>query len=150
MWSCSELFARDLKATVEKAQGHQTNKKVWESVHSEFDNTSYPLQLVGALPMPLPHLPTANGPNVGHRLSMAHGNAPSDKAYFQHSYCIPQHGTQGHFAGTFSSSQPTTTHHLWGRTHGKILLLNGLFSLLRWVSRTGKIVVIRPAKAAVR
>lgn len=70
MWSCSELFARDLKAAVEKAQGHQTNKKVWESVHPEFDNTSHSLLLAGPLPLPL--LPRAHGPSVAHGLFMAH------------------------------------------------------------------------------
>ena len=124
-------------------------KKVWESVHPEFDNTSYPLQLAGPLPLPLPHLPTANGPNIVHRLFVARVNARSNEAYFQHSYCVPQCGTRGHFAGTLSSSQPTTTNHLWGRTREKILLPNGLFSLLRWIRKTGKIAATQPAKAVV-
>lgn len=63
MWSCRELFARDLKATVEKAQGHQTNKKVWESAHPEFDHTSHPLHWrVPCLSLPL--LPGAQGPST--------------------------------------------------------------------------------------
>lgn len=80
---------------------------------------------------------------------MAHVNLPSNKAYFQHSYCVPQCGTQGHFAAILSSSQPTTTNHLWGRTPEKILLLNGLFSLLHWIKKAGKIAAIHPAKAVV-
>lgn len=118
-------------------------------MHPEFDNTSYPLQLAGPLPLPLPRLPIANGPNVAHRLFVASVNALSNKEYFQRSYYIPQRDTRGHFAGTLSSSQPTTTNHLWRKTPEKILSLNGLFSLLRWIGKTGKIAAIRPTKAVV-
>lgn len=102
-------------------------------MHPEYDNTSYPLQLAGPLPLPLLRLPTADGPNVAHRLFMACVNARSSEADFQHSYCNPQWGTWGHFAGSLSSSQHTTTNHLWGRTCENILLLNGFFSLLCWI-----------------
>lgn len=149
MWSCRELFARDLKATVEKAQGHQTNKKVWESAHPEFDHTSHPLHWrVPCLSLSCLEL------RVPAQHSAFHGTPRTlrNEAHFQHAHCIPQCSTQGPSTGTLPRSQSPTTNHLWWgrRTRGKIWLPNGLFSLLGWIRETGKIEGMHPGEGCCR
>lgn len=68
MWSCRELFARDLKATVEKAQGHQTNKKSFGRARI-LNLITPPIPCAGSLPLPL--LPGAQGPREAHQLFVA-------------------------------------------------------------------------------
>lgn len=107
MWSCSELFARDLKAIVEKAQGHQTNKKVWESVHPECDNISHPSRVL--VPCLSPSLPAACGPCAAHEAFMACFNPPLSEPHLPDQHWVPRWGLCSHFAGTLFLSPHTAT-----------------------------------------
>lgn len=129
MWSCSELFARDLKATVEKAQGHQTNKKKKFGRACILNLITPPIPCSWRLgPLPLPLLPAAHGPRVAHgamRLIFS-----THVAFFS--------------AGTLPSSQSL----LGWEDFGKGFVVK-MVHFHCWIRETGKIAGMHPRKAVV-